>query len=236
MRVVIEDHVMPVLMSAAIEAYDIVHKATERSKGKNKIETYGLLWGYSVPAKGENGEDKIIITSATIETSAIRHENYVQPDVESIETKKALIQQYWPHLELVGTFHSHPYDSLDDVNRIKGWEASSEEETGEYGDTEYWPDFHKKIVPEQPLLAHLILTVAQLQKTGWALPDLIECSNHSYFRISAGMKKLWLNSYVSVCNTIEDDIEESVDYEAYMYDDKITLDSPALMHRIFANS
>ncbi|MFB2729317.1 hypothetical protein ACE02H_17775 [Shewanella mangrovisoli] len=231
MRVVIEDHVMPVLMSAAIEAYDIVHKATQRSKGKKKIETYGLLWGYVVPAKSEDGENKVVVTSATIETSAIRHENYVQPDIESIETKKALIQQYWPHLELVGTFHSHPYDSLDEVNDIRGWEAS-----GEDGDLSYWTNFHEHIAPEQPVLAHLILTVAQLQKMGWALPDSFQGRNYSGFRISAGTKKLWLNTYVSVCDLIEDEVEETEEYQSYIYDDKIKLDSPALLRRILENS
>ncbi|KFZ36351.1 hypothetical protein HR45_16985 [Shewanella mangrovi] len=227
---------MPVLMSAAIEAYDIVHKATERSKGKNKLETYGLLWGYVVPAKGEKGEDKIVVTSATIETSAIRHENYVQPDIDSIETKKSLIQRYWPHLELVGTFHSHPYDSLGDVNENKGWEASSKKETGKYGDTEYWSDFHRDVSPEQPFLTHLILTVVQLQKTGWALPELVERSNYSFFKLSADTKKLWLNTYVSVCDPLIDESEDYVDYESYIYDKKIKLDSPALMRRIFENS
>lgn len=70
---------------------------------------------------------------------------------------KALIEQYWPHLELVGTFHSHPYETLEDVNETKGWRASE-------GDRAHWPSVHSELVTNQPLMAHLVFTVTELKK------------------------------------------------------------------------
>tara|TARA_R110001583_G_scaffold195324_1_gene371703 strand:+ start:13739 stop:14017 length:279 start_codon:yes stop_codon:yes gene_type:complete len=44
----VEDHVVPQLFTTAIEAYDFEHKSSSRAKGLNQLETFGLLWGYSI--------------------------------------------------------------------------------------------------------------------------------------------------------------------------------------------
>ena len=119
----IEDAVLPQLFTSAIEAYAIKHKATHRSKAKEKIETFGLLWGHVIQQRGDKPA-RCVITSATIETSAIREHGSVTPDIDSIKTKEEFFERYWPNLELIGTFHSHPYESLDDVNSCSGWRAS----------------------------------------------------------------------------------------------------------------
>lgn len=49
----IEDHVVPQLFTTAIEAYEFMHKNHKKGKGYDKLETFGLLWGYVIAAKGE---------------------------------------------------------------------------------------------------------------------------------------------------------------------------------------
>jgi hypothetical protein len=226
-RIIVEDQVLPVLMSAAIEAFDHEHK-TPRGKGSSGLETYGLLWGYVIPSKSADSASKIIVTTATIETSAVRHKDWVQPNWESIEAKKELIEQYWPHLELVGTFHSHPYELPNDVKEVKGWRASE-------GDREHWPQVHEHIVSNQPLMAHLIFTVTELKKSGWAFPTEIDGKDHNGLSFTAGKKKLWLNSYTSVCIKHESEDGE-IESEFTMHDGPIKLDAPALSRRMFENN
>lgn len=228
-RIIVEDQVLPVLMSAAIEAFDHEHK-TPRGKGASGLETYGLLWGYVIPSKSEDKANKIVVTTATIETSAVRHQDWVQPNLESIEAKKALIEQYWPHLELVGTFHSHPYETLEDVNETKGWRASE-------GDRAHWPSVHSELVTNQPLMAHLVFTVTELKKSGWAFPSEIVAKDHNGLTFTAGKKKLWLNSYASVSvDNDEGEGEGEVEKVFKMHAGPIKLDAPALSRRMLENN
>ena len=193
MKIIIEDNALPILITSAIEAYDFEHKAHTKGKGNSQLETYGLLWGYMVPAKDDTSEDKIIVTTCTVEASALRHNDWVEPNFESIQAKKDLIEQYWPHLELVGTFHSHPYESLEVMKNLEGvgWKASD-------GDKNHWPDIHEKIAPNQPGLAHLIITITELSKKGWAHPEKVKKDKHcDGYSFVAGYKKLWLTAYAT---------------------------------------
>ncbi len=75
-RIIIEDHVVPQLLTSAIEAYEFEHCSHADGKGQTKLETAGLLWGYVQPARGDQ-PPRIVATMATVETSALRHQNWV---------------------------------------------------------------------------------------------------------------------------------------------------------------
>lgn len=213
MLIVIEDHVIPTLLTSAVEAYEFEHKTHSRGRGKRKLETFGLLWGYVVPAKGDTPA-KVIATTATIETSALRHENWVRPDPKSIISKKELIQQYWPHLELVGCFHSHPYDDLDEINEVRGWQCSPD-------DRDFFTWFHKKICPAQPNLAHVIVAITGLKKSSKAVINNIGNQESDGVSISADYRKFWLNAYATVVD----------DNGKFCLDKGITLDVSAVYKR-----
>lgn len=119
----IEEYVVPQLFTTAIEAYEYKHRGSQRARGYDRLETFGLLWGYSIPQKGVLPA-RVIATMATVETSATRHEDWVAPQFESIRAKKQFFERYWQNIELVGTFHSHPYSDVSEVGDVKGWRAS----------------------------------------------------------------------------------------------------------------
>lgn len=226
MKIIIEDNALPLLITSAIEAYDFEHKSHKNGKGKSQVETYGLLWGYMVPKKCEDGQDKIIVTTCTVETSALRHNDWVEPNLDSIQAKKNLIEQYWPHLELVGTFHSHPYKSLEEMSNLEspGWKASS-------GDKLHWPDIHQSIAKNQPGLAHLIVTVTELSKKGWALPERISGKDWAGYSFVAGYKKLWITAYATEMHQDEDQGESD-----FMMASGVTLDASSLTTRMILNN
>lgn len=216
----IEDHVVPQLFTTAIESYKFKHGSGSRGKDLNRLETFGLLWGYSIPAKG-NRPANVVATMATVETSAVRHTDWVAPNFESLSSKRRFFERYWPNIELVGTFHSHPYDSLSEVNDLKGWRASKDDES-------FWPYFHEEVAPDQPLLVHLIVTVALLEKAGWAIPDRLKNSEDSKgYVLSADTTKLWLRSYAS--SLFEDESGSE-----YNFSDDMDLEIPALEKRFLA--
>jgi hypothetical protein len=218
-KIYIEDHVVPQLFTTAIEAYEFMHKNHAKGKGYDQLETFGLLWGYVIAAKGDQPA-KVVATMATVETSALRHNDWVAPNFNSIKAKKEFFGKYWPNVELVGTFHSHPYEDLTEINENKGWRAS-----GKKGDIDFWPHFHRTISPEQPLLAHMIVAITKLNKKGWAYPSRLKGSEElKGYVLSADNRKLWLRCYSTIMvEDIEDDFFE--------FSDDIELDIPALETR-----
>lgn len=214
----VEDNVVPQLFTTAIEAYEFTHQATSRSKGYDRLETFGLLWGYSIPAKGDTPA-RVIATVATAETSALRHTDWVQPNFDSVMAKKEFFERYWPNIELVGTFHSHPYDNLAMVNDVKGWRASP-------GDEEFFPNFHEEIAPGQDVLLHLVISIAQLEKRGWAYPSRLAGGEQDKgYVLSADYRKLWLRAYSSSSWVDEND------FVHYSFGDDMKLEIPALERR-----
>lgn len=223
----IEDHVVPQLFTSAIEAYEFEHRAHKNGKAYSELETFGLLWGYSIPKK-DDLPAKIISTMSTIETSATRHNEWVKPDIESIIAKKQFFEKYWPSIELVGTFHSHPYSSLTEVNEYKGWRASGNEKNSRDGDVHFWPWFHENVSPEQPMLAHIIVTITGLQRKGWAYPARLEGGeSRKGYVLSADDRKLWLRSYSSEMKL------DKNDEKTFVFSDNLNLEIPSLQNRFW---
>jgi hypothetical protein len=215
----VEDQVIPQIFTSAIEAYEFLHR-NPRGRGANRIETFGLLWGYSIKAKGEQPA-KIIVTMTTVETSAIRHQNWVQPDFDSLRMKKEFLESYWPNIELVGTFHSHPYNNLTEVNGVQGWRASQGD-----GDVEFFPHFHQEIAPSQENLAHLIVAITHLGRDRNSPPHRLDRDEYTKgYVLSAQNRRIWLRVYGTTC----------ID-EQYLFTDDSYLEIPSLQPRFTNNA
>jgi hypothetical protein len=211
-NIFVDDHVIPQIFTSAIEAYEFLHK-NPRGKGLDRLETFGLLWGYSIQAKG-NEPAKVIVTMATIETSATRHKDRVEPDFKSLLMKKKFLENYWPNIEMVGSFHSHPYESLGEVNEIKGWQASKEDE-------KFFPHFHEEIATNQENLAHLIVTITHLGKD-FNSPSvrLPRSESKKGYVLSAEKRRIWLRAYGT-----------TFDKTNYLFTDDSYLEVPSLQRR-----
>ena len=213
-QIIIEDHVLPQLLTSAIEAYEVSHRAHVRGRANAKLETFGLLWGYALPAR-RNVPARLVAVVATVETSAIRHSDWVQPDFESIATKRDFFGEYWPQLELIGTFHSHPYEDLSEINDCKGWRASE-------GDHEFWPAFHERVCPDMDELAHLRIAITALARKGTAMPTRLPGNERTAsYVISADKRKLWIKGYTSW-------LDEEIDEDA-PFDDAFKSGDPAMI-------
>jgi len=231
-QIIIEDHVVPQLLTSAIEAYEITHKAHTNGKHNDRLETFGLLWGYALPVRN-NQPSRLVAVMATVETSALRHADWVKPDPKSIAMKRDFFAEYWPQLELIGTFHSHPYENLSDVNDVKGWRASE-------GDMGYWPHFHEQVCPDMEEIAHLVITITGLGRKGSAEPDRLPGNEYtSGYVISAGLRKLWIKGYTTALYEEFDEdeeldefgtLEEIQSYDVYK-DEEVLLEIASLEQR-----
>jgi hypothetical protein len=223
-QIILEDHVVPQLLTSAIEAYEISHITDKKGSGKNRLETYGLLWGYALPAR-VNTPPRLVGVVATVETSAERDINTVVPKYISLEMKKDFIREHWPQLELIGTFHSHPYDSLAEVKRHRGWRASKDVNDNGDGDYAAWPQFHEEICPEMDELAHLIVTITQLERKGTQPPERLSGSEQNTgYVITSGARKLWIKGYC----TEKTDLYEDGENVVYQVQKNVLLQIPCL--------
>lgn len=222
-HIIIEDHVVPQLLTSAIEAYEVGHRSHVNGKAKKAIETYGLLWGHMIPER-HGSPRRVVCTMATVETSALRHENWVRPEAESLLMKRDFFRQYWPQLELVGTFHSHPYDCLADVNDIRGWRASD-------GDKNHWPFMHEILAPDLDSMAHLIVTITKLERRGSAWPQrLANSESDAGFVLSSDWRKFWIKAYSSEKGSFQPD-EDLLEEDMYGCNEHVFLDIPSLIQR-----
>lgn len=229
-RIIIEDHVIPQLLTSAIEAYDFEHRNPSEVKGENRLETIGLLWGYVQPARCGQ-PPRIVATMATVETSAIRYKDQVALNKEAAREKRDFISKFWPNIELVGTFHTHPYDSRDETSANKGWRASNAETADGYGDEEYWPSFHDDVAADMPYLAHLIVTLTALKRAGTAMPDRFE--NNTGYKFSIDKRRFWIKGYATenVSAQLQETLDPDMDREVSFLQKNIQLDIPSLERR-----
>lgn len=108
----ISDQAFFSLITSALEAYKVSHIDDDQSTNHIPIETYGNLWGYQ--AKTKRNENVFRIVFADVDTSATRTPNSVRPQQKSFTIKEEFVDCFYPELEYLGDFHSHPYDFEND--------------------------------------------------------------------------------------------------------------------------
>ncbi|UFS70168.1 hypothetical protein LPW11_20125 [Geomonas sp. RF6] len=91
-----------------LEAYSVMHDRRARF-----VETYGCLFGYQATMLDERTLYQVEM--ANIDTSAKRKADGVKYYPEAMILKAETMHCYWPHLEYLGDFHTHPYESCSRV-------------------------------------------------------------------------------------------------------------------------
>lgn len=95
-----------------LEAYSVLHDSRARF-----VETYGCLFGYQAPMRDKRTLYQVEM--ANIDTSAKRKPDGVKYFPDAMILKAETIRSYWPHLEYLGDFHTHPYESCAKVRRAR---------------------------------------------------------------------------------------------------------------------
>ncbi|WP_200376081.1 hypothetical protein [Thiocystis violacea] len=107
----ISDQAFFTIITSALEAYKVSHSEHKMEK-HIPIETYGNLRGYQSKTKRNESVYRILL--ADVDTSATRKPKTVRPQQESFSIKEEFVDYFYPELEYIGDFHSHPYDFEND--------------------------------------------------------------------------------------------------------------------------
>ena len=137
------------LLFAGMESYKVRRWGKTSTSKKGPAETSGLLWGYVV-----SREDMDHVMVEQVSTDKHAKGTYFDSELndDATEIKRQIVEERWPHLTMIGDFHTHPYKSYTEAKECGGWHASE-------GDIEW---YEAKTREDWPGRISLILTIAEL--------------------------------------------------------------------------
>lgn len=91
---------------SALEAYVVSESDGEGDK-LDPVETYGQIWGNQATMR--DGTTVFTIKKVTIDTSAERTPGSCSSDKEALLVKTNFVESFFPDIEFMGDFHTHPY-------------------------------------------------------------------------------------------------------------------------------
>ena len=87
----------------ALEAYTI----NQDDKKTDPVETYALVWGNE--SSMVDGRILYTVQKVSVDTSTVRKNDSCEPQQDSLALKNDFIASFFPDLEFLGDFHTHPY-------------------------------------------------------------------------------------------------------------------------------
>ncbi|MYA15557.1 MAG: hypothetical protein F4089_01580 [Gammaproteobacteria bacterium] len=156
----VSDSAILQLLMAGMESYKVRQWGSFITSAKGPAETTGLLWGYT---SCRDGVDHVVVEQvATDKFAKGTYWETEAPNDDVTAAKQAVVADRWPHLSMLGDFHTHPYKSLNEATDAEptsagkpgGWHASTGDvEAQECRDPKKWAG-----------RVFLILTIARLAR------------------------------------------------------------------------
>ena len=167
---------------SGLEAYTIIHE--ESSKKKNKLETYGQLWGNEVILP--DNKSLYCVEMLSIDTSAIRDKDSVDYKDDALELKRDIMTSFWPQYDFLGDFHTHPCNHYKEVVDNKWYEFSKADYKSIEDYSEYWKKYNYRV--------GIVLSIAYMKKKSDKQSDWV---NNSTIEFTLGNYRFWIKGYVT---------------------------------------
>jgi hypothetical protein len=174
----LDDRAIEDIVLVALEAYAVP------KRGIKFTETYGICFGSIKPmeekkqAHGRHTTRYINITSVHIQLRAEMFPNKVTYDLRSLETQMAVATHVFPQLDIVGDFHTHPYKTVKELKKLKGWRYSGSDEDciGEWVTPLRRMGYH----PRTSLIVGIAEGTKRITRPGKLKPNVVRFSINKY--------------------------------------------------------
>lgn len=170
---------------SALEAYSVKHIKYQ----KKPWETFGLVWGHEAIMR--DGRALYTIQKISIDTTAERAPGQCTADDKSLDLKFDFINSYYPDIEFLGDFHTHPY--LDTPREVR------QKKLYEFSDTDIDSiEMHSDFYINYKYRVGLVMTIACVQQerqNEGKLADWISNNSTAEFRFNN--YRIWLQAYVT---------------------------------------
>lgn len=128
----VSDSAIMHLMFAGMESYFVKPFGKKVANTKKKpVETAGLLLGSFL---NQDKMDYYTIDHISNDKYAWGTANEVALNEKVTDVKSDILRRRWPHIKLIGDYHTHPYFSYDEARENKGWMFSK----GDYDSYQEW--------------------------------------------------------------------------------------------------
>ena len=176
LHVHLEPRALEDVLLAAAEGYKV-----SPGKGSRFTEVFGLCFG-SVRRAHRKDHSNVMVNVSRIATQlrARATSNSVFPNAKSLAAQLQVGQAFFPHLDIVGDYHTHPYRSLAELRRNEGWGYST-------ADAKSVPDFLDDLRRHDRDATHfsLVVAVAEGGKSGAGTirkaPNVVQISIRDLF-------------------------------------------------------
>ena len=134
-QITIANHALEEMVLAASESFVLGN-----AKRFGSVEIQGYLWGNRRIESDDEDEsvEYIHVDKFSVSTSASGDDESVYVDQEVVLIKNSIVTLWAPHYQFLGAFHTHPYDTLGEVNSSSGWNFSSADEENFLDDADMW--------------------------------------------------------------------------------------------------
>ena len=177
----ISEHALMQMHLAALESYFV---PPGEDRDFDYVETIGLLWGHEI-RRGKNST-LYSIRHVSIDLNAVRDENAASLSDGDLLIKKSAIHAFWPHLDFLGDFHTHPNDHYSDVVAREHWEFSRTDYNAVENQGPYWMSEGYRV--------GLVMTIARLDRRSGKAPCMV--APHVWEWTLADLR-FWLAAYVA---------------------------------------
>jgi hypothetical protein len=206
--IIIKEAALMQMILSALEAFAIKH--LEKRTHNKYLETYGLLWGNFTKISGNNTQNFIYtISHLTIDTSAKRSKNSVEPNDEALILKKDIITSFWPYYKFLGDFHTHPYKKKENFNyqnveRDKLFDFSKQDFASIEDSAEYWYEHNYRV--------GIVVTIIDMEKA----IKRVEQIKNNLLVFNLGNYRLWIKGYWTSYKKQEDKIDAKLVDNVYL--------------------
>ena len=179
-HVTISNHALEEMVLAASESFVLGNAAWHGS-----VEIHGYLWG-NRRTDSDGYVEYIHVDKFSVSTSASGDEDSVQVDQDVVRLKNSIFNFWAPHYHFLGTFHTHPYSTLDDVKEHQGWDFSPEDKDVFLSDEDIW---RLSGPNHQPIM--MVMAVTQIAKVHDT--ELTVDANGGRMEFNVGDLRFWLS-------------------------------------------
>jgi len=190
--IILSDHALVTMVLAALEAYAV------RKLGKivhqKQLEVYGSLYGQEIPLK--DGRTLYRVELASHDTTSRQTHDAVHFNDDASVLKRDTLASFWPHLDYLGDFHSHPYESLEETKSCRGYFCSDGDREELEDNWDFWKELRYRL--------GLVVTVAPLQRARQK-EDLWEKGTKKQCLVmTLGNFRIWISAYCAYEEEDED--------------------------------
>jgi hypothetical protein len=166
------------IMLVALETYAVP------KRGAKFTEAYGICFGSIRPMEekrrghGKHTTRYIHVSSIHTQLRARGYPDRVTFDPRSFQTQMTVARHFSPQVDIVGDFHTHPYDTVKDLKAFGGWRYSESDEAS----IADWVAPLRKMDynPRVSLIIGIAEGTRRISKPGMLKPNIVRLSINKY--------------------------------------------------------